>query len=336
MPSRPTIIDVAQLAGVSKSTVSRVLQGQDTPVSEETRARVQQAIAALGYEHNAVASSLRTDRTCMMMLAIPDITNPFWPEVARGLQDTVERAGYSVVFANSDWDPEREVSFLRMARRNRFDAIAINPTRVTNDELLASGIPAVILGLRDDFPDFDMVGSDSQQGTLAALEHLYALGHRRIGVIHGLYQSQVASRARRNGYEEFLRRTQLPSDPALIAEVPFDLAGGYQGCQALLNLADRPTAIFAANDILAIGAMQAARAAGLAIPEDLSIIGMDDIYSAATTTPPLTTLAKDKYAIGQQAGRFLLERIQGSAPRQARRCAIPCRLVLRGSTAPPR
>jgi len=335
MSDRPTIIDVAQLAGVSKSTVSRVIQGQDTPVSAETRARVRQAIAALGYEHNAVASSLRTDRTCMMMLAIPDITNPFWPEVARGLQDAVERAGYSVVFANSDWEPEREEGFLRLARRNRFDAIAINPTRVTNAELLASGIPAVILGLRDDFPDFDMVGSDSQQGTLAALDHLYALGHRRIGVIHGQYQSRVASHARRDGYDAFLRRTQLPRDPSLVAEVPFDLAGGYRGCQTLLSLAERPTAIFAANDILAIGAMQAARDAGLCIPEDLTIIGMDDIYSAATTTPPLTTLAKDKYEIGRQAGQFLLERIQGSVPKLARRCAIPCRLVLRGSTAPP-
>ncbi|MCS7038478.1 MAG: LacI family DNA-binding transcriptional regulator, partial [Anaerolineae bacterium] len=220
MPDRPTILDVARLAGVSKSTVSRVLQGKDTPVSEKARAKVQQAIAALGYEHNAVASSLRTDRTCMMMLIIPDITNPFWPEVARGLQDTVEQAGYSVVFANSDWDPLREMDFLRMARRNRFDAIAINPTRVTNDELRTSGIPTVILGLRDDFPDFDMVGSDTHQGTLAALEHLYALGHRRIGVIHGLSQRRLVSSARRKGHEAFLRRTGLPFDPSLVVEVP--------------------------------------------------------------------------------------------------------------------
>ncbi len=336
MAGRPTIIDVARVAGVSKSTVARVLEGQNTPVREEVRARVWQAVTALGYERNAVASSLRTDRTLMMMLAIPDITNPFWPEVARGLQDTVEREGYSVVFANSDWDATREEGFLRLARRNRFDAIAINPTCVTNAELLASGIPAVILGLRDDFPDFDMVGSDSQQGTLIGLEHLYALGHRRIGVIHGQYQSRVASHARRHGYELFLQRTQLPRDSSLVAEVPFDLAGGYRGCQALLSLAERPTAIFAANDILAIGAMQAAHDAGLRIPDDLSIVGMDDIYSAATTTPPLTTMAKDKYEIGRQTGLFLLDRLQGRAPKTARRCAIPCRLVLRGSTAPPR
>lgn len=335
MPSRPTIIDVARQAGVSKSTVSRVLQGSSAAVKDETRQTVLDAIDAIGYEHNAIASSLRTDRTNMILLTIPDITNPFWPEVARGLQDTVEDLGYSVVFANSDWDAQREESFLRMARRNRFDALAINPTAVPVGALLASRIPTVILGLRNDYPGLDIVGSDSYGGTLQALEHLYGLGHRRIGLIQGR-QNRDRGFARYNGYLEFLQSHGLDPDPALIVVRPFDLEGGRQAAQALLDLAHPPTAIFAANDILAIGAMQSAHEAGLDIPADLSIIGMDDIYSAATTMPALTTLAKAKYEIGRQAAFFLLDRLDNRAPVAPRRQVISCQLIERGSTGPPR
>jgi len=335
MGDRPTIVDVARRAGVSKSTVSRALRGEGGPVSEEARRAVQRAVAELGYEGNAVATSLRTDRTNMVMLAIPDITNPFWPEVARGLQDTVEQAGYSVVFANSDWDARREKLFLALARRNRFDAIAINPTAVTNEELVLSGIPTVILGLRDDYPSFDMVGSDSYGGTLEALDYLFRLGHRRIGLIEGR-PSGGRRQARLQGYLEFLRRQQLPVDSSLIVEAPFDRPGGERAMRALLALPQPPTAVLAANDILAMGAMQAAHAAGLHIPADLSIVGMDDIYPAATTTPPLTTMAKAKYDTGRRAAQLLLERIEGRAPAEARREVIPCRLIERGSAAAPR
>lgn len=335
MPSRPTIIDVARHAGVSKSTVSRVLQGSSAAVKEETRQVVLDAIDAIGYEHNAIASSLRTDRTNMILLAIPDITNPFWPEVARGLQDAVEKAGYSVVFANSDWDPQREDTFLRMARRNRFDALAINPTGVSVKTLLASHMPTVIMGLRNDYPGFDMVGSDSYGGTLQALEHLYCLGHRRIGLIQGR-QDRDRGYARYNGYVEFLKSHGMDLDPALIVVRPFDLAGGRQAAQALLALDHPPTAIFAANDILAIGAMQAAHEAGLHVPTDLSIMGMDDIYSAATTMPALTTLAKAKYEIGRQAAIFLLDRLDNRGSVAPRRQEISCQLIERGSTGPPK
>ncbi|MBL8055294.1 MAG: LacI family DNA-binding transcriptional regulator, partial [Anaerolineales bacterium] len=171
MPTRPTIIDVARHAGVSKSTVSRVLQGGEVPVSAEAETRVWEAVRALGYERNQLARSLRTDRTNMIMLVTPDITNPFWPEVARGVQDTVEKQGYSVVLANSDWAPEREQKFLQTLRANRFDALIINPTAVSNLEAAVAGIPTVILGLYNPFQKLDMVGSDSLAGTLQALEH---------------------------------------------------------------------------------------------------------------------------------------------------------------------
>jgi DNA-binding LacI/PurR family transcriptional regulator len=335
MPSHPTIIDVASEAGVSKSTVSRVLRGDGSSVREETRAKVWAAVKRLGYEHNAVASSLRTNRTYTVMLAIPDITNPFWPEVARGLQDAVEEHGYAVVLSNSDWDVERERRFLRLAGRNRFDAIAINPTGVSNTELLATRIPTVILGVRGDCPDFDMVGSDSYGGTIQALNHLYSLGHRRIAMIRGQHRGE-RGRARLAAYDEFLSAHDLAHDPSLLVATSFDLQGGAMAMQMLLALASPPTAVLAANDILAIGAMQAAHQMGLNIPADLSIVGMDDIYPAATTNPPLTTLAKAKYEIGRQAARFLLDRIEGKAPDVPRRQVIACRLIERNSTAPPK
>lgn len=330
----PTIVDVARVAGVSKSTVSRVLRGDGTYVRDETRHKVWAAVKALGYEHNAVASSLRTNRTFTVLLAIPDITNPFWPEVARGVQDLMEEHGYSVVLSNSDWDTKREQGFLRMARRNRFAAIAINPTGVTNEELRQTGLPTVILGVREGYPDFDMVGSDSYGGTLQALAYLHQLGHRRIALIRGRRQGK-RGRARLAAYQEFLQEQRLPYDPALVMEVPFDRDGGHQAMARLLDLDPRPTAVLAANDILAIGAMQAAHRAKVAIPRDLSIIGMDDIYPATMTNPPLTTLAKAKYEIGRQAARFLLDRIQGDRVLAPRRQVIACRLIERGSTGPP-
>lgn len=330
---KPTIIDVAHAAGVSKSTVSRVLQGTDTSVKATTRLAVMRAIKKLGYEHNAIARSLRTRRTQIVMVIAPDITNPFWPEVIRGLQDVMHQANYSVVSGNSDWDPVSEKMLIQTARQNRFDAIAINPTAISSRELRALGIPVVILGIREDISDIDTVGSDSFGGTLEALTYLHRLGHRRIGFIRGQPRSGIG-RARYDAYREFLKRFDLPFDKSLVVQVPFERQSGGQAMQTLLNLPQPPTAVFASNDILAIGAMEAIRAKGLNVPNDISVIGMDDIYVASMTTPPLTTMAKAKYETGRQAAKLLLERLSGSAPRQARRIILPCTLIERGSTAP--
>lgn len=331
MKPRPTIIDVARQAGLSKSTVSRVIRSEERTVSEDARKKVLEAVKVLGYEQNAVASSMRTAQTFIIILAIPDITNPFWPEVARGLQDVMAREGYAVVFANSDWDGQHEQDFLRMARRNRFDGMVINPVRVSNAELLDTHIPAVLVGVRADFPDFDTVGSDSYTATIDALQHLAGLGHQRIGLLAGQH-ADTPSPARLRGYQDFLAQTGLPFDPQIVAVVPFEHQGGYDGMSRLLDLQSPPTAVLAANDIIAIGALHAAAAHNLRVPEELSIIGMDDIYAAAAMIPPLTTMAKQKYEIGCQAAVFLLERIRGEYTGAARRCLMPCRLVVRAST----
>jgi LacI family transcriptional regulator len=331
---RPTIIDVARIAGVSKATVARVVSGQDVPVRETTRERVLRAVEELGYERNAIAGSLRTDQTFMVALCIPDITNPFWPEVARGVQDTIEREGYATVTVNSDWNAGREQNYLRMVRRNRFDGLIINPMAASSQSLHELGVPVVILGSGDNHPDFDSVGSDTESAAQAALDHLLALGHRRIALIAGRSQRRREF-ARYESYRAFHRRHRLPLDPELVIECDFSDTGGYTALESLLRLSEPPTAVFAANDVLAIGALKAAQAMHKRVPDDISIIGMDDIYSAATTSPALTTVAKPKVDIGVQAANLLLMRLNDSQAGPPQHLRLPCTLIQRASTSPP-
>ena len=335
MVRRPTIIDVARLANVSKSTVARVVNGELDRVREETRHRVLDAIEQLGYERNVIAGSLRSDKTLMVALCIPDITNPFWPEVVRSAQDTIEEEGYAVVTVNSDWRAVREADYLRMVRRNRFDGLIINPTSVTNDVLESLGIPVVILGSGYGFPTCDSVGSDTEGGVQHALDHLFDLGHRRIGLIAGISARGNLHHSRRQSFITFHARKHILLDESLIVESEFSDQGGYDALQQLLSLEQPPTAIFAANDLLAIGALKAAQARGCRVPDHISIVGMDDIYAAATTSPALTTVTKPKTENGTQAARFLLERMAGKGPQTPRHVKIPCQLTVRESTGPP-
>ncbi len=334
MKRSPTIIDVARAAGVSKSTVSRVIADDGQGVSEATKQRVLRAIEELGYAPNAIAQSMRTTRTNIIMLAIPDITNPYWPEVARGVQDVMDEAGYAVVFANSDWDEERERAYLDMARRNRFDGILINPVRISSQALQEYHIPTVILGTRGTYDAFDRVGADSYAGILMATEHLISLGHRRIGLILGERQSSARD-TRLAGYRDALAAAQLPLDETLIVKVPFTRQGGQTAFHNLMQLPVPPTALVCANDVIALGALQAAHKADLHLPEDLSITGLDDIDAASTTTPPLTTVSKPKYDIGRQAAIFLLERIRDEAPDAPRQLVFAGELKIRGTTSSP-
>lgn len=333
MPRRPTIIDVARLANVSKATVARVVNGYHG-VRDETRQRVLDAIDQLGYEHNAVAGSLRNNRTMTVALCIPDITNPFWPEIARGVQDTLEQHRYAVVTVNSDWSITRERNYLRLVRRHRFDGAIINPTGVSNDELVALDVPVVVLGSAENYPDCDAVGSNTESGAQAALDYLYDLGHRRIGLIAG-QSARRTFHTRQHMFIEFHARKHLPLDKTLIIESAFSDQAGYNAMCELLGRDNPPTAVFAANDILAIGALKAAQALDWRVPEDISIVGMDDIYAAAITSPALTTVSKPKYEIGVQAAQFLLERMTQDDTPEPRQRKLPCALTVRGSAAAP-
>ncbi|MBK8023699.1 MAG: LacI family DNA-binding transcriptional regulator [Chloroflexi bacterium] len=334
MPRRPTIIDVAKLAGVSKATVARVVNGQIDIVSQETRERVMEAVDKLGYERNSIAGSLRTDKTYMIALSIPDITNPFWPEVTRGVQDTLETSEYAVVTVNSDWDADRELKYLKMVRRNRFDGLIINPTDANSTHFRDMEVPIVLLGSGNGYAGYDSVGSDTESAVQIALDYLYGLGHRRIALIAGL-SARRKNTSRYHSYVDFLARNHLKLDPDLVAHGDFTLQAGRDAMRQLLTLPQPPTAVFAANDVIAIGAMQTADAMNWRIPEDVSIIGMDDIYLASTALPPLTTIAKPKYEIGVEAARLLRGRVKYGADLPIQSVRLPCELVVRGSTARP-
>ena len=336
MVKRPTIIDVAKLAGVSKATAARVLNGQKEIVRESTSKRVQEAAAQLGYERNAVAGSLRTDRTHIIALSIPDISNPYWPEVARGVQDTIEANGYTTVTVNTDWKPEREQKYLTMVRRNRFDGLIVNPIDATLADLKHINVPVVILGSGENYPELDSVGSDTETGVQAALKHLLELGHQRIALVTGRPARRNKQRSRYDSYVSFHAHHNLALDTALVVEKEFSDTAGFEAMQYLLNLDNPPTAVFAANDILAIGALKAAQAMKWRIPQDVSIVGMDDIYAAATTSPSLTTVVKPKYETGVQAAKRLLTHMSGEHVEGTHQIKLPCELVVRGSSAPPR
>lgn len=334
MKKRPTLQDVARIANVSRATAARVVNGDTGIVRPQTRDRVLAAVRQIGYERHAIAGSLRSERTNMIALSIPDITNPFWPAVARGVQDTVGSAGYTVVLMNNDWNAALEQEQLRRMRQKQFDGLIINPTGTLNEDLLELPTPVVLLASGEAYPDFDTVSSDSAQAGRLAIAHLMSLGHTRIGLIAGPGRRRK-SFTHRDTYISEHHARGLPIDDSLIVTSPFTQAGGFSAMQALLALSKRPTAVFAVNDIIALGALQAAHAMGLQVPEEVSIIGMDDIFAAATTFPPLTTIAKPKYEIGATAARFLLERIDGTAPDTARHQLLRSRLETRASTMPP-
>lgn len=333
MAKAPTIHDVARVAGVSKSTVSRVLQSGDVSVADETRQAVLEAMAEVGYSHNAVASSLRTSKSYMVMLLIPSIANPFWPSIAHSLQTTLAEAGYSVVFANTDWKGNLERSLLGMARRNRFDAIALNPVDTPPAELRALGVPVVVLGLRGEYKELDMVGSDSYEGTCTGIRYLYEKGHRRIGFIWG---ERAASATRYRAYCDTLTAVGLELDQRLVADSDYTVAGGRAATRKLMLQDSPPTAIFTSNDVMALAAIQEAAALGLKVPDDVSLLGMDDIESAAMSTPALTTIGKDKQELGRRAAEVLLKRLNEKSPIPPQRIAVPCTLVERQTVGPPK
>lgn len=330
---RPTINDVAARAVVSKVTVSRVLSGQTKHIRAETRERVQKIAQELGYEPSITAAALRTNRSYTITLILPDITNPIWPAVARGVQRVARAAGYAVVLANADWDENAEREYVAMARRASMDGILLSASRLTNDDLREIGIPAVILGSHSPFPDFDTVGIDTERGSAEATHYLAGLGHRRIAMIGPL--ATMSGQKRHRGFLAGLTASGLTEYPMYLRDAPYTREGGEQATRSLLSLPEPPTAIFASNDQIAIGALAVARELGVRVPDDLSVVGMDDIDAAAVISPPLTTLRRPQYEYGETAMRFLLERIAGSAPTEPRRHLYPCELVVRGSAAPP-
>lgn len=335
---KPTQGDVARRADVSQATVSYVLSGTSTiSVPAETRQRIFDAARELGYVPNMAARTLRTRRTMTIAGVIPDITNPFYPWFERGIQDVAEPGGYDLITFNTDGDHEKELKALRLAREGRVDGLIItlfHLSVVDLEPLIEAGVGVVLLG--PPMPEFhalgiDTAGVDNEGAARIAVEHLLERGHKRIAMIAGVVGTPPRER-RAKGYRDALAAHRLPAEERLIRAGEFSEAGGYEATREILRLNPRPTAIFAANDLMAIGAMQALREAGLSIPGDMALVGFDDIPAAALVHPSLTTVDQVPHQLGQTCAQLLLQRLAGNRTGPGTHSGMPFRLIVREST----
>jgi len=326
--------DVAERAGVSVSSVSHVIN-ETRPVSDELRERVLTAMQELGYQPNLLARGLRRGETHTLGMITPDSANPFFAEVTRGVEDTSFEQGYNVILCNSDGDLEKELVYANVLAEKRVDGILFVAAGVSTEHILALQAQRMPLVVVDrDIPNVavDSVLTDNAQGGKLATQHLIDLGHRRIGCITG--PSDVTPSADRvTGYRQALEESGIPVDEALIVKGKFQYESGYRAARQLLSMDDAPTAIFACNDLMAVGAIRAALELGRQVPADLSIVGFDDVRLASFVNPPLTTIAQPKYEMGVVAATMLLERIRDPdiPPRQR---VLDTSFLLRQSTAP--
>ena len=330
-----SIHEVAKLAGVSKSTVSRVVSERGGSVSMKALEAVNKAIDQLGYKKNIFAAGLRTQKTYMVLVMVPDIANHFWSEIARALQDRLEPAGYSVVIGSTDWSEVRESRYYELAGSSRFDGLILNSVTNNIDLIKELGVPTVMIGERVAAQDIDTVGTDTTAAAKLALEHLYATGHRHIALATSNHGGERYLSLRGKAYKEFLSEKGLTFDPDLVFSVKLDEEGGMDLARRFLELPDwreRPKALFCGNDILAITAMGEFRKYGIIPGIDISIVGMDDIPAAAQTFPPLTTLRKPKRLIGAAAAELLLERMKNPEKPVEKRL-FPAELIIRDSVA---
>jgi len=329
-----TIKDVAQHAQVSVATVSHVIN--DTRfVAEATRVRVQQAIEALRYVPSALARSLKSNRTHTVGMMIPNSSNPYFAEIIRGIEDTFYEAGFNVILCNSDDDPIKQGNYVRLLTEKQVDGLIVMSSGSDVellDTLRAARMPQVVVDREIDDLAADLVEVNHEAGGFLATQHLLKLGHRRIGCIAGPLGLSSA-RERVQGYRRALAEAGVTVDDRLIRGADFTSAGGLAAMTSLLDSARRPTAVFASNDLMAIGAICAAAQRGLRIPQDVSVVGFDDIALAAHSNPPLTSVVQPKHQTGQLAAQLLLERIADPS-RALQRTILQPSLLVRQSSGP--
>jgi len=331
-----TIKDVARLAGVSTTTVSHVIN-KTRYVSEELRARVLAAMEELNYRPNVLARGLRRGETKTIGLIVPDNSNPFFAEVARFVEDIGFENGYSVILCNSDGNLEKEAAYIDVLIAKQVDGvifIAAGSKQEYLHELTEMGIPVVVADRDIPHTLADVVLVNNEQGGYDATRYLISLGHRRIGCITG--PSDVTPSADRvQGYKRALKESGIPIQEELIVPGDFRYQSGEQAMVQLLSLPEPPSAVFACNDVMAIGALRAIRNAGLHVPSDISIVGFDDIPLASAVSPALTTVAQPIVELATLAAKLLISRIQNNQEdRVGQRIVLDTKLVLRDSCAP--
>lgn len=328
---------IAERAGVSIGTVSHVINETAT-VRPKLRERVIEAIRSRGYQPSALAQGLRKNRTNMLGMVIPDITNPFFPGVVRGVEDVAYRRSFRVILCNADNDPSKEASYVRELRSYHIAGLLIIPAAGADiaghlRAYASASVPVVCLDRVPDGWKGDAVLVANADGAYLATQHLIQMGHTRLAAIAGpLKLTNAVERLR--GFRRALNEAGIEIDPEYVQEAGFDTVTGYQAALRLLRMLPRPTAIFACNDLMAFGVLQAARELGLRCPEDLSIAGFDSLEFTKFTDPSLTSVYQPGYQLGATAARLLLQRIDGMRS-AAKKVLLPTELKKRNSVAPP-
>lgn len=319
---------------MSQASVSMVMSGGASPsLSAETWERITNAAAELGYTPNRFAQALKTNRTMTIACIVPDITNPFYPSLMRGIQSITDGLNYDVIAVNTDGTVERERHFLDWSRQGRVDGIIgvfFNLRAGDFKPLIDAGVPVVRIESskkRGGSLAIDDIFVDSRAAAFDVTKYLIGRGHRHISMVAGRGGPQAV---RIDGYNAALAEAGL--EPDVVLDEAFSEEGGVRAATAILSGGFKPSAIFAANDLMAIGVMQALRDRNIDIPGEIAVVGFDDISAAKLVTPSLTTVAQFQYQMGVKAAQILMERLRGSTPSAGTTLEMPYSLVERGST----
>lgn len=310
----PTLKDVAERAGVDVSTASRVINGNSFRVRENTRQRVLVAARELGYQPNALARSLRVGRSNMFALLVPDITNPFFAELSKGAEDATSSYGYSLILCNTEDRADTEEEYVRALRERQIDGFLMATGGASDSSvqrLVEAKCPFVLVNRRMQGVKAGYVIANDTTGAKQAVSHLINLGHRRIAHITGMKTADTA-RKRREAYIATMKARGLATEAAgLMVEGDFTYKGGQEAMAQLLDLPSPPTAVFASNDVMALGAMATIRCRNLHVPEDIAVVGFNDIVLAKLSHPSLTTVRTPIFEMGALAAQMLVKLVKG-------------------------
>jgi LacI family transcriptional regulator len=332
---RKTIHDVAQRAGVSITTVSRTIN-MPSLVDPATAAVVRSAIEELKYFPDSHARSLVSGKSRILGLIVSDITNPFFPELVKGFSDAVVSHGYDILVSSTNYDSSQMALSVRRMLERKVDGVAIMTTEMDEsliDPFSHRKVPLVFLDVGTVADRISNIVVDYESGIDEAVDHLVALGHRRIGFISGPLNLKSA-RIRKTAFLRSLSRYGISEDDRLVQEGDHKVGGGLAAMERMLQVPVHPTAVLASNDLTAFGMMRAVRRAGMRVPQDISVVGFDDIWLAEFMDPPLTTVRLSREEIAQLACRALLDDLAKSPdPRQQREFSVETHLIIRESTA---
>lgn len=327
------IKEVAEVARVSTATVSRTINGSDL-VKPRTAAKIWRIVRELGYYPSTQARALASGKSRILGLIISDIVNPFFPELVKSFEFAATRHGYEVIIGNTDYNPDRMATCVRRMIERQADAVAILTSEIERhliDELSRRKVPIVFLDVGKPRPLMSNISVDYGEGIREAVRHIVSLGHKRIGFIAGPHNLKSA-RTRRIAFLKCISQCGIKNDQRIVVEGSHKVDGGDRAMTQMLSLSDPPTAVLASNDLTAIGAMRAITRARLRVPDDISLIGFDDIELSLCTQPPLTTIRLSRIDLGQKAFDALYGNLSGEST-MGKEIKVSTSLILRQSTA---